>query len=305
VTYSLTQRLFFLTLTLLLNGEIYASDIVVTDDTGEAVHLKQPAQRIVALAPHLVETLYAAGGGDKLVGTVSYADYPEAARKVPRLGTYTTPSIEAIVALKPDLVLTFGSGNGSRVINQLKSLGLTVFVSEPKKLDNIANLLLSFGKLSGTEQQAQQAAESFSQQLNHLRTTYSHLATISVFYQVWHEPLGTLNGSHVISDVIRLCGGRNVFADAPTLVPKLSIESVLTANPDAIVASGMGEARPEWLEQWRDWPSLKAVQNNNLFFIPPDIIQRHTPRILQGAAMLCEQLEKARSKNQSTSIHRF
>ena len=272
---------------------LYAG-ILVTDDLGNEVRLKQPAQRIVALAPHLVENTFAAGSGGKLVGAVAHSDYPPRALELPRVGNYNAPAVEAIVALQPDLVLAFASGNGGNAIRQLKNLGLTVYVSEPKQLPNIARTIRDLGKLGGTPDTAEQAARAFAQRLRELTARYSRQETITVFYQVWHKPLGTLNGEHVISDVIRLCGGANAFADEPALAPKLSIETVLHADPDVIVASGHGEARPDWLDDWKDWPSLRAVQNNHLYFLPPDLLQRHTPRILEGAAILCRQLEEAR-----------
>ena len=110
------------------------------------------------------------------------------------------------------------------------------------------------------------------------------------------QPLITVNGKQIISDAIRLCGGRNVFAQLPILAPTVTVEAVIAANPEAIVASGMGEGRPEWLDDWRRWHTLQAVTKDNLYFVPPELIQRHTPRILDGAERLCEQLEMARSK---------
>jgi iron complex transport system substrate-binding protein len=115
-----------------------------------------------------------------------------------------------------------------------------------------------------------------------------------VYYQIWDEPLLTLNGDHLISDVIRLCGGRNVFSDSPALVSRISVESVIRADPQVIIASGMDKARPEWLDEWRDWTSMTAVKNNQMYFIPPDLLQRHTPRIIEGASLMCEKLQLAR-----------
>jgi iron complex transport system substrate-binding protein len=106
----------------------------------------------------------------------------------------------------------------------------------------------------------------------------------------------TVNGEHLISDVLRLCGGRNVFTSLPVLAPKVDIEAVLAADPEIIVASGMGEARPEWLDDWRRWQRLTAVRNDNLFFVPPELLQRHTPRILDGAERLCAAFDQARAR---------
>jgi iron complex transport system substrate-binding protein len=123
---------------------------------------------------------------------------------------------------------------------------------------------------------------------------------VRTFYQIWDRPLMTVKDEHLIADVIRLCGGSNVFGSQTQLAPTIGVEAVLAANPEAIVASGMGEARPEWLDQWARWPQLEATRQDNLFFIPPELIQRHTPRILDGAARLCEQLETVRARRTAT-----
>ena len=228
------------------------------------------------------------------MGAVSYSDYPPAALDVPRVGSYDSVSVESLVALKPDLVLAWVSGNGPDIVHRLSALGITVYAYEPRTLEDVARSLRLVGTLTGNEQAANAEADAFMRTLTDLRQRYSGQQPVSVYYQIWDEPLLTLNGDHRISDVVRLCGGTNVFADAVPLVSRISVESVIRKDPQVIVASGMDKARPEWLDDWRDWTSLKAVRNEQLYFVPPDILQRHTPRILQGATLLCEQLQQAR-----------
>ncbi len=272
-------------------GREASAEVVLQDDMQRTVRLPQSAKRVVVLAPHLAEMVFAIGAGDKLVGAVSYSDYPQAAQQVPRVGTYKNFSAEAILRLRPDLVLAWQSGNGLQRVEPIIQLGIPVYFTEPRTLEDIALNMQRIAELTGVEESASQ---QFLQTLNQLRTSYASQPPLSVFYQVWNQPLQTLNGEHLLSDVIALCGGRNVFGDAKVLAPQVSVESVLRLDPQVIVASGMGEARPEWLDEWRRWPSLQAVRNEQLKFIPPDIIQRHTPRVLQGAAQLCEQLQAAR-----------
>lgn len=275
---------------------LHASALIdVEDATGERVVLSVPAKRVISLAPHITETVYAAGAGEALVGTVSYSDFPEAAEKLPRVGSYDSLSYESLVALKPDLVLAWGSGNGKETVARLRALGLTVFVEEPRSLEDVAHSLRVFGKLLGTEPYAEQGARSFLESLDRLRRQYTAADKLSVYYQIWDEPLLTLNGDHLISDVIRLCGGSNVFADSIALVTRISAESVIRANPQVIIASGMDKARPEWLDNWRRWRSMQAVANDQLYFVPPDVLQRHTPRIIEGATAICEHLAAARN----------
>jgi iron complex transport system substrate-binding protein len=272
-----------------------ANERVFKDDTGYEVRLKGPAKRIVTLAPHAAESLFAAGAGSKLVGTVDYSDYPPEARKVTRVGGYSRLDLEAVAALKPDLVLAWQSGNNMSQVDKLRGLGLTVYVSQPNKMENVADQLVRMGQLAGTEGAANAAAEHFRKRLDGLRKANAGKPRIRVFYQIWKSPLMTVGGPQIISDAITLCGGDNVFGHLSQMAPTVSVEAVLAADPEVIVATGMGDAKPEWLHDWDKWTRLTAVKRDNLFHINPDIMQRHTPRILDGAEKLCAHLDVARS----------
>ena len=290
------RRAFFLWA--LLGAASVHAEVVVRDDTGAEVRLAQPAQRIVSLAPHITETLYAAGAGPRLVGAVEYSDYPEAAKKLARIGGYSRLDLEAIAALKPDLAVGWASGNSPAHIEKLRALGIPVYLAQPERIDDVAGNLERYGELAGTQAVAQAAAAGFRSRLQELRMQYSARPKVRTFYQIWKQPLMTVGGGQVISDAIRLCGGENVFADLKPLAPKVTVEAVLAADPEVVVASGMGESRPEWLDDWRQWKTMTAVKRDNLFFIPPDILQRHTPRLVEGAARLCAHLETARGRRQ-------
>lgn len=268
--------------------------VSVNDFAGRTVELDRPAQRIVALAPHIVENVYSAGAGDKLVGVVSYSDYPPAARSIPRIGTYNAFSLEKLVALQPDLVVMWGSGNGGSTLSRLVNLGIPVYVSELRDLADIPESIRRLGSLAGTSEAAKPEAARLERELQELQHTYGGGIPLKVFYQIWHEPLQTVNGEHLISQVLQLCGGRNLFAEARSLAPRISVESVLVGNPDAIVSGGMGEAKPEWLDDWRRYPSLSAVSSDALLYVNPDLIQRPTARILTGARRLCRQFQTLR-----------
>ena len=268
----------------------------VVDSAGREVSLEQPAASIVALAPHTVENLFSAGAGEKLVGVVSYSDYPDAATRIPKVGSAHAWSLESVVALKPDLVVLWGSGNGMAALPQLERLGLTVYVSEPRMLGDIANSIRDFGILAGTEAVAEHNAEQFEQDIDSLQKSYGGQPVMRAFYQIWNDPLQTINGQHMISQVMTLCGGSNVFAGEQQLAPRISLESVLEADPDAIIASGMGVSRPEWLDEWKQYKSLSAVQRGALLHVHPDLIQRPTARIALGALELCGKLAEARAQ---------
>ena len=272
------------------------AEVTVTDDTGAVLRLPGPARRIVSLAPHVTEMLYAAGAGGQVVGAVEYSNYPAAALRVTRIGGYSKLDLEAIAALKPDLAIGWESGNAPASVARLRALGIPVYLSQPERIDDVARHLERYGELAGTQATARAAAAAFRTRLAALREQYERRPTVRTFYQVWKQPLLTVGGGQVISDAIRLCGGTNVFADLKPLAPAVTVEAVLTADPEAVVASGMDEARPEWLDDWRKWKNMTAVKRDNLFFIPPDLIQRHTPRIVDGIEQLCAQMESARRR---------
>lgn len=272
----------------------FARAIEVIDDAGNQVVLERPAGRIISLAPSLTEMLFAAGAGEQVVGVVEYSDYPPAAGRLPVVGRHDLLDLEAILALQPDLVVAWQSGNPAAAIDRLRRLGLTVYVAEPSQLDSIPVHLEKLATLAGTTAAAAPVIGQFTDALAQLRQTYSGQAPVRVFYQVWDQPLITAGGNELINDMILLCGGRNLFADLPMLAPKVTVEAVLVRNPEVIIASGMDVARPEWLDRWLTWPQLDAVANEHLYFIPPDLVQRHTPRALQGVTRMCEQIDRAR-----------
>jgi len=281
---------------LLLAAHFAHAEIAVHDDAGQTVRLAAPARRIVSLASHITENLYAAGVGAFIVGVVDYSDYPAAAKKLPRVGGYDRLDLEAILALKPDLVIAWDSGNQAGQLAKLKALGLPLFVSRPLKLDDIATDIARFGELAGTSAVAVLEARAVRARIAEMRARYAKRPPVRTFYQIWNRPLVTVNGEQLISDVMRLCGADNVFAGLAQLAPTVSIEAVLAANPEAIIASGADATRPEWLDRWKRWKDLTAVARGNLFFVPPDLINRPTPRVLEGAQLLCDDMETVRRR---------
>jgi iron complex transport system substrate-binding protein len=269
-------------------------EVAVTDDAGYAVVLGQPARRIVSLAPYITELLFAAGAGRSVAGVSEFSDYPEAARRLPRIGGGGGLDLEAILALQPDLVIAWQSGNPAQQVERLRSLGLAVYLSEPRRLEDVPATLERFGRLAGTGPVAAREIAAFRMRLATLRRRYAHRPEISVFYQIWERPLMTVNGEHLISDVIRVCGGRNVFSDLPALAPQITLEAVLAVDPDVMVAGSEAGVSSQPLAAWLDWPELAAVQAGHLYLIPRELLVRHTPRILDGAERLCRRLEAAR-----------
>ena len=268
--------------------------IDVTDDRGRSIHLDHPAHRIVSLAPHITELLFEIGAGGFIVGTVDYSDYPPAANSIRRIGRHNALDLETIVLLKPDLVIAWYSGNPVHQVEKIIGLGIPVFYSNPVKLSDVADTLRHFGVLTGLDQNGQKAQQAFMLRYQQLRQRYQHKPKVRVFYEIWNQPMMTVNGQHIINEVIDLCGGENVFKTLPSLTPTVNTEAVLNADPDVIIASGVGDEPPPWLSQWDRWSELSAVKNHHVYFVNPDYIHRQTSRILIGAHRVCELLDRAR-----------
>lgn len=273
----------------LIHMQVAAGAITVRDDLGHDVSLPMPAARVISLAPSVTEMLFAVGAGATIVGTSEFSDFPDAARDIPRIGRHDKLNLEEIVALGPDLVIGWHSGNPRDEIGHLRELGLTVYLSEPRDLDSIAVSLERFGQLTGHTEAGLAAARAFRSRMEQVFPQHLTRAPVGVFYQVWDVPLVTLNGKHLVSEIIRRCGGRNVFSDLPVLAPTVTTEAVLAADPEVIIG-GMLDADRTGL--WRDWPGLRAVRNGHIYAVSADLMHRHTPRLLDGAAQMCGILKR-------------
>jgi len=273
-----------------------AAGITVRDDVGNDVHLAQAARRIVSLSPHTTELLYAAGAGQYVIGVSNYSNYPPAALQVASVGRIGAVDIEKILTLKPDLVLTWHSGNSATQLQKLRAFGLPVFESQPADYAMIASSLERLATLSGTEAEGNKAAANFRARWQTLSQTYRDRKQVSVFYQIWGQPLMTLNGKHMASTVLRTCGGNNVFGALPQLAPTVSLEAVIAADPDAILAPDDAKDHP--LDNWRRFGKLKAVAADTLFTVNADWFNRPGPRILDATEEVCKILDTVRARRQ-------
>lgn len=286
---------------LLVSSQGQAAAIEVTDAAGRSIQLEGPAQRIISLTPHLTENLFAVGAGDQLVGAVSYSDYPEAALQIPRVGSYNQLDLESLLAKQPDLILAWQSGNPSAQVQRLEKLGFTVFYSESRSFADISRELRVLGQLTGQTEAAELAAKKLDNGIKKLQEKFTAAQQLSVFYQVWEQPLMTVNGEHLISEMLGLCGGRNIFAQASSLTPRIDRESLLAADPQVIMGGSQGEAHPQWLDNWRAFAELQAIQADNLFVVDSSLVTRPTLRSLAGAKAICEALDLARHQLQKVS----
>ncbi|MBV8802592.1 MAG: cobalamin-binding protein [Gammaproteobacteria bacterium] len=265
---------------LILMRQVNACEVM--DDTGHLIKSMHPAQRIVSLAPDLTEILFAAGAGDKIVGVVKGSDYPLTATKIPIVATYNSIDLEKILVLHPDLIIAWTE---TSYISQLNKLGIPIYLSHQKKLTDIANTLEKFGCLAGTEKQANLASRNYLQRYHALQKKYSNSKPLTVFYQVWATPLMTITKNSWINEIITLCGGKNIFADLNGVAVEVNVEGVVVANPEVIIGT-----QTDGLKQWQAWPKIRAVHTKHIYAIDPDLIERASPRVLNGVEEVCWRL---------------
>ena len=250
--------------------------------------------RIVTLAPHITELFFEVGAGHMVVGTVDYANYPKAAKKIERIGGYNSVSVERILALKPDFIVAIPGSAMAPQIDKLAKLGVEVRYSDPVTAQQVFDQLVRIGSWVGKEKQAKKVAQEFIEQWQGLKAHYQNVSADKprVFFQAWLKPLMTLNKDNLIHQVIELCGGENVFGELPMPVPHISIESIISASPDVIIYSGPQESL-EAQQYWNTWQSIPAVKSKRIYWVHADDLARPVPQILKGAKAVCKAIHSA------------
>ena len=249
-------------------------------------------ERIVSVAPNLTELLYAAGAADELVAVSEYSDYPEAAKALPRIGDAFRLDYERIVSLAPTVAVIWESGTPPEVRKRLEGLGIRVVGIPTTRLEDIAAALETLGALAGTQTVAAAAAARFRADIAGLRVRYQTRSRLKVFVQIDDAPLFTVGGRHLISEIVELCGGSNVFADATALAFPVDLESVLARKPQVILSTDDGDP----VAYWARFDGLAAVASGSVYRAPADLLARPSPRISQGAAEVCSDLDDARRR---------
>ena len=267
--------------------------VSVTDDIGTPVTLGEPARRIVSLAPHATELLFAAGAGSKVVGVIKGSDTPPEARALPVIGDAFALDTEGILLLSPDLVVTWPFTTPGQVA-LLRARGIAIYTTNARTVDDIAADIERLGALTGSESVARNAAEDIRARARALRESARGKTRVRVFYQIAADPPFTVNGDHPISRALELCGGENVFASQRIAAPQVTTEEVLAVRPNAIIAGTDGAVRPAWLDFWQRFSDLPAVRSHRLFVVDANLLHRPGPRFIDGVAQLCAALEQAR-----------
>jgi iron complex transport system substrate-binding protein len=278
---------------LLLAAPAAAAPVRATDDTGALVELARPAQRIVSLAPHATELLFAAGAGAHVIAVLKGSDAPAEARRLPIIGDVNGLDLERIIAQAPDLAVTWPYTTPGQVA-LLRARGIAIFTTDARSVDDIARDLAALGTLAGTASQANAAAAGMRTKAAALARAAQGKPPLRVFYQVSGTPIFTISGGHLIERALADCGGVNVFAGSPIPAPQVDVEAVLAQRPDVIFAATAGAVRPDWLDGWKAWPQLPAVRKGNLFVVDADRLHRAGPRFVEGMEQLCGALAAAR-----------
>ena len=256
------------------------------------VTAKAEPQRIIALAPHITEMIYAIGAGDTLVAVSDYSDYPEQAKSLPSVANYAAINLEAVLALKPDLVIAWRTGNPQADIQRLQQLGIRIAYSDPLTLDDISAELRLLGELTAHQQQAERLATEFQRQLAQLRQTYQHKTPVPVFFAMGSAPISTVANNAWPQQMLALCGAKNIFAGIQGDYPQVGIEQVIAAKPDVIIQASRTTAAD--FSYWQRFNTLPAVNKKQFVTVNADYLFRTTPRTLLGITQLCEGIDRYR-----------
>ncbi|HEX4918876.1 MAG TPA: cobalamin-binding protein [Limnobacter sp.] len=268
----------------------------VHDDTGQPVCIRSavPVKRVLSLSPHLTEIAAYVGGVGQLLAVDDSSNHPNEVVKLPRIRQPWLASTESLLAYKPDLVLAWQSGISQTAVAQLRAAGVPVFVSEPTSVQAVAENMVAVAKLMGHWPAQAQKIDAWRAKMASLQTTHAGKLPVRVFYQVWHQPLMTLGGKHLVTEILAMCGGRNVFADQPGLSPTVNLETVISRKPSVILASGGAESETALKIQWSTWRSIPAVAMGHVHTLPPDLLVRQGPRLLEATERICGLLDSVR-----------
>ena len=269
-----------------------AAEVRLKDDLGREVVMRQPARRIVTLAPFLTELAFSAGAGPRVVGVSAFSDYPPEAARLPQVATAAGVSLESLAALRPDLVLAWKDSVRPEDVALVSRLGAAVFVAQARSLADVPRILRAIGALSGAD--ASGAAAAYEEKLARVRAEYAKRPPVDVFLEIWSHPLTTISGRHFMNEALGICGARNVFYDLPGVAPEVSWEELYRRDPPVIVGVGSALTEAGFRAEWRGRPTLRAVRSGRLVFVPPDRLQRPTARTPDGIAELCAALDRAR-----------
>lgn len=270
-----------------------AFPITITDDLGRKISLQSEPYRIVSLAPGNTEILFFLGLGDRVVGVTDYCKYPKEARLCPKIGGFADPSLEKIVALKPDLVLA--TGMHQQLLPQFEDAGLKVLVLNPIKIGGIFADIRMVGRAAGIESKANALAQGLNDRVNAVSRKVAKIPENQrpkVYYELWHQPLMSVGRNTIIGQIIEVAGGQSITDDCTEQYPQISEEVIIARNPDVMVNSyGHGDAKtpsPAEIAARKGWNNIAFVKTNRIYSINTDLLSIPGPRIVEGLEKMAE-----------------
>lgn len=271
-----------------------ASAFTVTDQTGRRVVLPAPPARIVSLVPSVTEIVFTIGAEARLVGVSDFCDYPAAARQKPRVGGMISPSLEEIVALKPDLVVATTAGNRHETFDQLARLKIPVYLVNPVAVSDVLDLIDRLGRLTDREAAADRVVATLRERIQAVSARVSGLPRPRVLYVLWPDPLIVPARGALVSELITLAGGNSVTADGGEGYPRYSVEAALARNPEVIlIASHDATRSPLVRSKWERFTQVPAVSAGRLHTVDGNLMHRYGPRIVDGLEVLARLIHPA------------
>ena len=264
-----------------------ALGVTVVDQTGRAFDLPAAPRRIVSLVPSVTEILFAVGAQDALVGVTDLCDYPPEARRKAHVGDMLTPNLETLVTLRPDLVVATPSGNREETFDDLRRLGIPVYLVDPVSVADVLRLITGLGELTGRRADASAVASRLARRVNAVRVRVAGRPHPRVLYVLWPDPLIVPGGGSLVSELIGLAGGESVTADQGRGYPRMSLEAAVAQAPEVIILARHGATTgPVAMSPWQRLESLPAVRNGRIYAIDGDLVHRYGPRIADGLERL-------------------
>lgn len=272
-----------------------ATHAELNNETNKELANNKSKPSIIALAPHIVEMLYDVGAGEQIIGTTSFADYPEQAKKIPRIGNYVRLQLERVIELQPDLIIAWKSGNPSDDLARLEQLGFNIIYSQPHSFEDIASEVRHFAKITGHAVQGEKVATKFEHALVKIKQQYQNKTEITGFYELWSRPLTTVAKGSWPQQFLNICKVKNPFQHVLTPYPQISIEQVLPASVELIIQPLSVNQKEREAFNWQDWSIIPAVANKQILQPNADAMHRMTLRSLTALKDLCAEIDQTRS----------
>ena len=276
----------------------YSAPLTLKDEVGRNVTVPFPLKRIISLAPNVTEILFSLGLDEEVVGVSIHCNYPEKVKDRVRVGSYISIDFERIVSLKPDLIIATGAGNTRDMIDRLERLGFPSYVIFPRKFDDVLESLKHLGQVVGREKEASSIIVSMKNRKERVLELTQRLPRPKVFLQIGEAPVVTVGKGSFADDLIRLSGGENIAGKEKEMYPRLGREEILKRSPEVILISSMNPKGDyeRILHEWDRWQMIPAVKHGRIHLINSDLVDRPSPRIVEGLEEMARLIHPSRFK---------